>query len=82
MIPGISSFVVLKENLVGELVKLQRKAMCSLKKENANETLELPLHFGDQARGNMSEERLACRFQWLFDRSNRFGEEDYKNTKF
>lgn len=82
MIPGISSFVVLKENLVGELVKLQRKAMCSLKKENANETLELPLHFGDQARGNMSEERLAFRFQWLFDRSNRFGEEDYKNTKF
>jgi hypothetical protein len=59
MIPGVS-VIVLKENLVGELVKLQRKAMCSLKKENVNETLELPLHFGDQAAPWQYVGRATC----------------------
>jgi hypothetical protein len=54
MIPGVS-VIVLKENLVGELVQLQRNAMRSLKEENVNEILELPQHFGNQARGNSSD---------------------------
>jgi hypothetical protein len=54
MIPGVS-VVVVEENLVCELVQLQRNAMRSLKEENVNETLELPQHFGDQARGNSSD---------------------------
>jgi hypothetical protein len=52
---GGFSVVVLKENLVGKLVQLQRNAIRSLKEENVNETIELPQHFGHQARGNSSD---------------------------